>query len=352
MGLIKYLALALIAPFLGMVLALAQQEPLDHIHAEHLVLDFQTLTDSADHIRQQNSVILTSVGLFNSSLAQQQQHYQEQQQLIQQLIQESLAQKQLSNELYEQQLLAKLGKVRDSYQSEKFDIKLFDITGLSYRGYLAKIRLHDPSAIRVVLGRDEYGQVETTQQAVQRNNAIFGVNGGGFFSVHQEGQSRRLPLGNTMVDGKLVGNFSPSRDDVFFAGFSKEGALVGGQFSSVHQLINTRAMAGVSFVPILMQDRLPVPIPARWQNARHPRTIVGNFGNGDLFFLVIDGRQPNWSRGATLEEIQVKLLGWGAINAYNLDGGGSSTLVFKNKLINRPSDGAQRPVATNILLIP
>ncbi|RJX28283.1 MAG: hypothetical protein C4554_02650 [Dethiobacter sp.] len=48
--------------------------------------------------------------------------------------------------------------------------------------------------------------------------------------------------------------------------------------------------SGVSFTPILLQNRLPMTIPDRWKGTRHPRTIVGNFGNGDIFFWVIDGR--------------------------------------------------------------
>jgi exopolysaccharide biosynthesis protein len=159
-------------------------------------------------------------------------------------------------------------------------------------------------------------------------------------------------MGNTVVDGRLVNIFNSAWNDVYFSGISWSGELVGGLFYSEAELMQLNPMAGVSFSPILMQGRLPVDIPDRWRGTRHPRTILGNFGNGDIFFWVIDGRQPGWSRGATLEEIQIKLLELGVIDAYNLDGGGSSTMVFNGRLINQPSDGRERAVATNILIVP
>ena len=54
----------------------------------------------------------------------------------------------------------------------------------------------------------------------------------------------------------------------------------------------------------------------------------------------------------TLERLQVKLAELGVKEGYNLDGGGSSTFVFKGEVLNRPSDGKQRPVVTNIVIMP
>jgi len=66
----------------------------------------------------------------------------------------------------------------------------------------------------------------------------------------------------------------------------------------------------------------------------------------------VDGRQADWSSGVTLERLQVKLAELGVKEGYNLDGGGSSTFVFKGEVLNRPSDGKQRPVVTNIVIMP
>ncbi|MBS4022334.1 MAG: phosphodiester glycosidase family protein [Dethiobacter sp.] len=350
MKLISAFIILLLAPFGGMVLALSQQNaPAAFLPKGQLVLDLTEISREAQAAYEKTLALYASSGFIQSFLEEQQQQSHEQQQLIAQLVAQSLAQTELSKELYEEQLLAKLGVAVDSYSSHSVEILLFNITQQNYRSYLVKIKLFDPDMIKVRLGHGELGRIETTSAAVRKEDAIFGVNGGGFFYA---GQNNYLPMGNTMVDGKLINAFAPATGDVFFTGFSASGALIGGLFTEEQQLMALNPVAGVSFSPILLQGRLPVDIPGRWQGTRHPRTIIGNFGNGDIFFWVIDGRRPGWSRGATLEEAQIKLLELGVVDAYNLDGGGSSTMVFNGKLINRPSDGNERAVATTIIIVP
>lgn len=82
--------------------------------------------------------------------------------------------------------------------------------------------------------------------------------------------------------------------------------------------------------------------------ARHPRTAVGVDASGKrLIVLVVDGRQPEWSVGATLPELGALMVELGAVDAVALDGGGSSTFVFNppsaggKPVVNRPSDGSE-----------
>ncbi len=82
---------------------------------------------------------------------------------------------------------------------------------------------------------------------------------------------------------------------------------------------------------------------------RHPRTAVGVTSNRQLLLVTADGRSK-WSRGASLQEMAKIMLRLGAVNAINLDGGGSTTMVVKNQVINAPSDGKERPVANSILV--
>jgi exopolysaccharide biosynthesis protein len=88
---------------------------------------------------------------------------------------------------------------------------------------------------------------------------------------------------------------------------------------------------------------------------RHPRTAAGVSHDGrELLLLVVDGRQPGWSIGATLPELAQMMLGAGAWHAINLDGGGSSALWHRDReatagrVLNRPSDGRVRPVANHL----
>jgi len=77
---------------------------------------------------------------------------------------------------------------------------------------------------------------------------------------------------------------------------------------------------------------------------RHPRTAVGRTAQGEVIWITVDGRQPQ-SQGATLTELAQILARYGAVDAINLDGGGSTTLVVRNLIVNSPSDGTERPVS-------
>ncbi|MCK9912070.1 phosphodiester glycosidase family protein, partial [Microbacteriaceae bacterium K1510] len=129
-----------------------------------------------------------------------------------------------------------------------------------------------------------------------------------------------------------------------FVGFNNKGHLVGGKIASKEQIKQKGILQGASFLPTLLQNGKRMPIPRDWANKRQPRTLIGHFDNGDLLLIVIDGRRQGWSNGVTLEEAQRKLQEFHVRDAYNLDGGGSSAFYYKGKILNRPSDGKERPV--------
>lgn len=88
-------------------------------------------------------------------------------------------------------------------------------------------------------------------------------------------------------------------------------------------------------------------------NTRHPRTAVGfNADTSRFFFVTVDGRQPGYSDGMTLPELANFIRELGCTQAINLDGGGSTTMVVRGKVVNRPSDTAgERAVANALLLV-
>lgn len=85
---------------------------------------------------------------------------------------------------------------------------------------------------------------------------------------------------------------------------------------------------------------------------RHPRTAVGATARGDLILLVVDGRQPSHSMGMSMAELALAMLDLGCKDAVNLDGGGSSAFVVRGKVLNKPSDGTERPVTDILALVP
>ena len=85
---------------------------------------------------------------------------------------------------------------------------------------------------------------------------------------------------------------------------------------------------------------------------RHPRTGVGiSEDKSKLFFIVVDGRQPNLSMGMSLPELADFMTGIGVYTGLNLDGGGSSEMIVKNKIVNSPSDGPERAVGNSLLVV-
>mgnify|MGYP001626218908 CR=1 FL=1 len=87
-----------------------------------------------------------------------------------------------------------------------------------------------------------------------------------------------------------------------------------------------------------------------FRQTKHPRTAVG-LKEDALLWVVVDGRQPGYSEGMSLDELAEFLLNAGCKDALNLDGGGSSTLLVRGSVVNRPSDGKERPIANALLLL-
>lgn len=95
-----------------------------------------------------------------------------------------------------------------------------------------------------------------------------------------------------------------------------------------------------SYAPSFMTDRAP-------------RTAIGWQPDGTILLVVVDGRQPQWSVGMTLAELADLMRDLGCQEALNLDGGGSTTMVVRDRVVNRPSDATgERPVSDAILLFP
>ena len=87
--------------------------------------------------------------------------------------------------------------------------------------------------------------------------------------------------------------------------------------------------------------------------ARHPRTALGWRADGRFVLVTVDGRQPRKSVGMTIPELAALMGELGCVEAINLDGGGSTTMVIKNKVINSPSDATgERAVSDALLLFP
>lgn len=318
------------------------------VQAQPLLYDSQDFSQAVQGLEDQVRRLGEDSQVFSQLAQEQAQAYQDQEDRLDDIAKSAEANRQDSQDIYEDHIVALLGQPVGSSTSDHARVKVFDFKKIDYRGYVAKVTPRRSGALD--LARAEEGKLESTLSAYERTGAQLAVNGGGFFSNKVEGKNFFFALGNTVMDGKLINSFIPSSKDITFIGFRKDGSLVGGQYETKEALMADKPYAGSSFVPPLIKDKAKLDIPSKWANARQPRTIVGEYPNKDILLIVIDGRQADWSKGVTLEEAQDVLLQLGIHRAYNLDGGGSSSMVFKGKTLNRPSDGQARSVVTNIIV--
>jgi exopolysaccharide biosynthesis protein len=151
-----------------------------------------------------------------------------------------------------------------------------------------------------------------------------------------------------MTDGRLWHRAATKRPYLEITSF-KVAKIVQGRPSDS---IDPSASQIVGGGQIIARDGNAVVYTNRFATIRNPRTVVGLDKTGtQLTLMVVDGRQPNLSVGMTLAELSDEMISLGCESAINLDGGGSSTLVYRDpiakklKVVNSPSDAKERSVA-------
>ena len=117
----------------------------------------------------------------------------------------------------------------------------------------------------------------------------------------------------------------------------KDEHVIVGNYSKA-ELKEKDVVEGISFGPALIVNGEKMITRGDGGWGVGPRTAIGQRKDGTVLFLVIDGRQPGYSVGATLRDIQNIMYEEGAVIAANLDGGSSSTLYYNGKVINKPAD--------------
>lgn len=188
----------------------------------------------------------------------------------------------------------------------------------------------------------------TVSDFAREQRAAVAINGG-FWGVWQR------PTGITAGGGSLWSGSEPDPEFGHFGIRSDGRAVVHGPGEGEDARSLARLTDSVSGRPLLVvggelaTDSLDVFASA---NQRQPRTAAGVSRDGRTVFLVVaDGRQSH-SRGLTLYQLARVMIELGAHRAINLDGGGSSALFVKGRgVINRPSDGTERPVANHLAIV-
>ncbi len=214
-------------------------------------------------------------------------------------------------------------------------IRMQKIESNRFVGYLLEIP--NPKRIQVATAEDINEKGDTTSNIARRVDAVAAINGGGFYDPNGTGTGR-LPYGFILHEGKyLLGEQVGDEERVDFIGMTKNGSLIAGQYNK-RELRELGAVEGLTFGPpiIVNGEKMIKSGDGGWGIS--PRSAIGQKRDGTILFLVIDGRQPGYSIGATLADMQNILYEQGAYTAANLDGGSSTTLYYNGKVVNKPAD--------------
>ncbi|GAA1465515.1 phosphodiester glycosidase family protein [Microbacterium thalassium] len=217
--------------------------------------------------------------------------------------------------------------------------------------YVADVVLSDATALRSAFAKDQFGEniTELTSEIAEDNGAILAINGD-YYGFRDTG---------IVIRNGVVYRDEPAREGlVFYADGTV--AVYDETETSAEELLADGAWNTLSFGPAIVEDGAvvsgidQVEIDTNFGNhsiqGDQPRTAVGVIDENHLVFVVVDGRQSGYSAGVTLPELAEIMVSLGASTAYNLDGGGSSTMYFNGEVVNSPSNGGER-ATSDILYI-
>jgi exopolysaccharide biosynthesis protein len=224
-----------------------------------------------------------------------------------------------------------------SYHDQNIRITIETLRTEDTNVYVADIQLTDASLLRAAFAQDTYGRniKGTTSETAAAHDAILAINGDNYGA---------RDAGFVLRNGVLYrGTARPASED--------DALLVdaAGDFHILDEVgTDAAALTGAwqvfAFGPALVRDgEVAVADGEEIAYARHasvenPRTAIGQVGALHYVMVVTDGRTRD-SEGLTLLELAELMQSLGCQTAYNLDGGGSSTLVFLGEVINQPTAG-------------
>ena len=223
------------------------------------------------------------------------------------------------------------GTVIGNYSDSNVSITVKEYREYDSAIYVADITVSDVSYLKTALASNTYGRniTETTSNIASENNAILAINGD-YYGARQSGYVIR--------NGSLYRNSSGNRDSLAIMKNGEFEFVTEGE-TSAETLLENGALQVFSFGPVLLEDgsiSVTENEEVGMAMASNPRTAIGYLGKNHYVFVVSDGRTSE-SAGLSLYELASFMKSLGVSDAYNLDGGGSSTMVFKGEVINTPT---------------
>jgi len=221
-----------------------------------------------------------------------------------------------------------------SYKDSKVDINITTVRKNNTTVYVADVKLSDSSYLKTALAYDSFGTnvTEATSSIAGNNNAILAVNGD-YYGADRSGYviKNGVIYRNTVRSDSEYPDLAVYKDGSFKIIYETE--------VTAEELLADGVVNLFAFGPSLVENgeiSVDKNTEVRQAMTKNPRTAIGIVDKNHYILVVSDGR-TNESEGLSLYELAEVLKEYGATTAYNLDGGGSSTMYFNGNIVNNPT---------------
>ena len=222
----------------------------------------------------------------------------------------------------------------NSYEDGKISVEVNGYTVEDTAVYAAEVSLTSPGYLKTALAQGLYGKnvTEETSQIAADNNAILAINGD-YYGTHEKGY--------VIKNGQLYRDTASAGQEDLVIYEDGSFGIISEDEVTADELLADGAVQTLSFGPALVENgevSVGTDDEVRKAMGSNPRTAIGIKEDGTYLFVVADGRTDE-SEGLSLYELAEFMQEQGAVTAYNLDGGGSSTMVFNGNVVNNPTGG-------------
>ena len=224
----------------------------------------------------------------------------------------------------------------NSYADENIIIEISEYEQDDTVIYVADVRLASAEYLKTALAKGLYGKnvTDETSSIAESAGAILAINGDYYGS-----QERGYVIRNGVL---YRGTAASNRQDLVIYGDGSFEIITEGQISA-EELLAKGAQQVLSFGPGLVENG-KVSVSRNYEVARamnsNPRTAIGIIDELHYVFVVADGRSSE-SEGLSVYELAQFMQKLGVQTAYNLDGGGSSTMYFNGNVVNNPTSNGR-----------
>ena len=202
--------------------------------------------------------------------------------------------------------------------------------------YVADVWIESPEMLMTAFAEDTYGRniKAPVSDIAEQKDALFAINGD-FYGARDRGYVIR--------NGEIYRTAGAGNEDLVIYKDGSFGIIQEDEISA-EELLQNGAMHVFSFGPALLENG-EITVSAGTEVGRamasNPRTAIGMIEPLHYVMVVSDGRTRE-SEGLSLQELAYFMQGLGVQTAYNLDGGGSSTMVYEGEVVNKPTTGGNR----------